>query len=87
MPNCSEVGEDLFIVFFEIWPLVTCHLSIFLEKPGLTGPQTGQPGGEAGQTGPVTGHHLLVLELLRLAVGWRPVGDRSTGPCAGPAGQ
>jgi hypothetical protein len=34
VPNCSEVGEDLFIVFFEIRPLVTCHISRFFEKPG-----------------------------------------------------
>jgi hypothetical protein len=34
VPNCLEVGEGLFIVFFEIWPLVTCHISRFLEEPG-----------------------------------------------------
>ena len=38
VPNCSEVGEGLFIVFFEIWPLVTCHLSFSPDKPGQPDP-------------------------------------------------
>ena len=34
VPTLSEVGEGLFIVYFEIWPLPTCHVIRFLEEPG-----------------------------------------------------
>ena len=69
--------------------MAVCHLppQLFLDEPGQTGPQTGQPGGEAGLTGPETGRLLLVLELLRLAAGWRPVAARWTGRSTGPAGR
>ena len=42
VPTPSEVGEGVYIVSLEIWPLMTCHLSSFLEKPGQPGQGTGR---------------------------------------------
>lgn len=33
VPNCSEVGEGVFIVSLEIWPLQLVHLSISSRNP------------------------------------------------------